>query len=236
MGKVERFTNSTTGGPVFVDVQDGKILRIDPDGPRRHRRPVVDHRGPGAHVYAASAYDGHALHGGPPVHDLLAQAGAHAAQAGGLRPERRAQLREARRIGLRAHQLGRGPRHRGRGDQPDQARRRVPGPSSPPAAPTICGATSATGTARISASSNLVGMVQVGAQPRQLGGLALGRHAHVGLQPSSGHPRAVRPAGGRPQAHGDDRLLVGRSGEHRRRHLLRLREHRRAATGSKSWA
>src|SRR5665647_1575755 len=30
MGKVERLTNSTTGGPVFVDVQDGKILRITP--------------------------------------------------------------------------------------------------------------------------------------------------------------------------------------------------------------
>ena len=30
MSKVERLTNSTTGGPVFVDVKDGKILRITP--------------------------------------------------------------------------------------------------------------------------------------------------------------------------------------------------------------
>ena len=30
MAKVERLTNSTTGGPVFVDVKDGKILRITP--------------------------------------------------------------------------------------------------------------------------------------------------------------------------------------------------------------
>ena len=30
MGKVERLTNGTTGGPVFVDVEDGKILRIVP--------------------------------------------------------------------------------------------------------------------------------------------------------------------------------------------------------------
>jgi anaerobic selenocysteine-containing dehydrogenase len=30
MGKVQRLTNSTTGGPVFVDVKDGKILRIYP--------------------------------------------------------------------------------------------------------------------------------------------------------------------------------------------------------------
>ena len=30
MGDVVRYTNSTTGGPVFVDVKDGKILRITP--------------------------------------------------------------------------------------------------------------------------------------------------------------------------------------------------------------
>ena len=30
MGKVERLTNCTTGGPVFVDVKGGKILRITP--------------------------------------------------------------------------------------------------------------------------------------------------------------------------------------------------------------
>lgn len=30
MGKVEKLTNGTTGGPVFVDVDDGKILRIYP--------------------------------------------------------------------------------------------------------------------------------------------------------------------------------------------------------------
>jgi trimethylamine-N-oxide reductase (cytochrome c) len=30
MGRIERLTNGTTGGPVFVDVKDGKILRITP--------------------------------------------------------------------------------------------------------------------------------------------------------------------------------------------------------------
>jgi molybdopterin guanine dinucleotide-containing S/N-oxide reductase-like protein len=30
MGEVERLTNGTTGGPVFVDVQDGKIIRMTP--------------------------------------------------------------------------------------------------------------------------------------------------------------------------------------------------------------
>src|SRR5512139_904675 len=30
MGKVERLTNGTTGGPLFVDVEDGKIIRMFP--------------------------------------------------------------------------------------------------------------------------------------------------------------------------------------------------------------
>jgi trimethylamine-N-oxide reductase (cytochrome c) len=30
MGEVQRFTNCTTGGPVFVDVKDGKIIRLTP--------------------------------------------------------------------------------------------------------------------------------------------------------------------------------------------------------------
>ncbi|HLA83106.1 MAG TPA: molybdopterin-dependent oxidoreductase, partial [Thermoleophilia bacterium] len=30
MGDIKRYTNGTTGGPVFVDVKDGKILRITP--------------------------------------------------------------------------------------------------------------------------------------------------------------------------------------------------------------
>ena len=30
MGDVVRYTNGTTGGPVFVDVKDGKILRMTP--------------------------------------------------------------------------------------------------------------------------------------------------------------------------------------------------------------
>ena len=30
MGKVTRYTNCTTGGPVFVDVEDGRIVRMTP--------------------------------------------------------------------------------------------------------------------------------------------------------------------------------------------------------------
>ena len=72
---------------------------------------------------------------------------------------------------------------------------------------------------------NLMGMVLHDAQPGQLGRLALGRDPHVGQQSPARHPRAVRPARGRAQAHRDDRLLVVRPRIHGRRHLLRLREH-----------
>ena len=48
---------------------------------------------------------------------------------------------------------------------------------------------------------NLVGHDLCGAQPRQLGRLAVGRRPHVGVQHPAGHPRAVRPAGGRAQEH-----------------------------------
>ena len=30
MGNIEKLTNGTTGGPVFVYVQDGRIIRITP--------------------------------------------------------------------------------------------------------------------------------------------------------------------------------------------------------------
>jgi hypothetical protein len=30
MGKIERLTSGTTGGPVFVYVQDGRIIRVTP--------------------------------------------------------------------------------------------------------------------------------------------------------------------------------------------------------------
>ena len=71
------------------------------------------------------------------------------------------------------------------------------------------------------------------AQPRQLGGLAVGRHPHVGQQPPAGHPRAVRPARRRAQEHRDDRLLVVGPRDHSGR-LRWLREHRPGASGSRS--
>ncbi len=129
MGKVERFTNCTTGGPMFVDVEDGKIVRMipidldenDPEGWTIQAR--------GRDVQAPAPYDAVAARGGAEVHGLLAQADPHSAQAGGLRSQGRAQHPESRRLRIRADQLGRGPRHRVRRDRPPAPRGRARPPS-----------------------------------------------------------------------------------------------------------
>ena len=40
-----RYCNMTNGGPVFIYVKDGKIIRMTPIDSHRGRRRVVDHRG-----------------------------------------------------------------------------------------------------------------------------------------------------------------------------------------------
>ena len=139
-------------------------------------------------------------------------------------PDGGAEHPEPRRVRLRAHQLGRGPGHRRRRDSPAQAGAGAGGD------PHLSGLSPSVGDPGVPHQRLLPlhepgGLHLRGAQPRQLGRLALGRHAHVGLQPPARHPRAVRPPRGRAAEHRDDRLLVGRPGEHRRRHLHRLREH-----------
>ena len=225
MGEVVRLTNCTTGGPVFVDVQDGKIVRMTPIELDADDKGdwTIEARGRTFTPPRKTTLSPHAA--GAALHDLLAQAHPHAAQARGLRPQRRAQHPEPRRLRLRAHQLGRGPRHRRRRDRSASSARYGPAadPHHPQLAPPV-------GQRRLPAQRLLPlhephRLHLRRAQPRQLGRLALGRHAHVGLQPPPGHPRAVRPARGRAQAHRDGRLLVGRPRDHRRRHLRRLREH-----------
>ena len=139
-------------------------------------------------------------------------------------PEGERNTAEPRRLRVRGDQLGRGARPRHHRADPREARERprlhphhlqlappVGQPGLPPQ--------------RLLPLPQPDGHGPHGPQPGQLGGLALGRHADVGQQPPPRHPRAVRPARGRAQAHRDGRLLVVRPGVHRRRHLLRLREH-----------
>ena len=205
------------------------------------RCSFVDHRGAGPDLHPAAQDHRLSLHHRVPVAGLLAQAHPHAAQARGLRPHRRSRLHrprrpqpaEPRRLRLRAHLLGRRARHRRGRDQTGQAgtrsRRHPQHAEFPPHV----------GQHRLPAQHVLPlhepgGLHLRRAQPRLLGRLALGRHAHVGPEPPLGPARAVRPAGGRAQALRDDRVLVGRPRGHLRRHLRRVREHAPAAVAQGS--
>ena len=88
MGNVERLTNGTTGGPVWVYVQDGKILRIDPDGSGRDGCSVLGYRGPRPDLQAASPNDPRPARPGSEVSRLLTKAHPEAAQEGRFRPQR----------------------------------------------------------------------------------------------------------------------------------------------------
>ena len=111
MGATRRYTNLTTGGPVHVDVEDGKIVRIIPLQLDETDGPSFTIKATGPRVHPAQADHPLPVDGGAQVDHLLAQPHPHAAQARGLRSRRRAQHRQARRVGLRAHQLGRRPGH-----------------------------------------------------------------------------------------------------------------------------
>ena len=100
MGTVTRYTNGTTGGPVFVDVADGRIVRITPlvfdetDAPSW----IIEARG---RKLQPAAQNGRlALDGGPSVYHLLTQAHPDAAQARGLQSQRRPQHPEPRPLGV----------------------------------------------------------------------------------------------------------------------------------------
>ena len=61
---VRRYTSNTNGGPVFVYVKDGRILRITPDRVRRGRRRAVDDRGARAQLHPAAQDHGQPAHAG----------------------------------------------------------------------------------------------------------------------------------------------------------------------------
>ena len=124
-GGVRRYTSNTNGGPVFVYVRDGRILRITPiEFDDDDAEPwTIEARGRPLH--AAAQDHGQLAHARLEVADLLARPAALPDEAGGLRPGRRAQPAEPRHLRLRAHQLGRGARPGGRRDQAREARPRA---------------------------------------------------------------------------------------------------------------
>ena len=190
---------------------------------RRRRCRAVDHHGPGPDVHPAPQDHGHLPHARLEVDDLLPRPAPLPDEAGGLRPEGRAEPAEPRHVRLRTHQLGRGARHRRRGDQAGQARarpRRHPERQRLP--PHL-------GHPRLLAErpSPLLQQYRLDpgrAQPGQLGRLVLGGHAPLGTDGAQRRRRELRHGGGLPQGMRDGRLLVERPGSDERR-LRRLRRH-----------
>ena len=147
-----RYCNMTNGGPVFVYVKDGKIVRMTPiDFDDQDPQPwTIEAQGPEAH---AAAQD-HAGAARPErqVDRLFAGPAALSDEARRLRSERRAQSAEPRQVRLRAHLVGRGADHRLERDQAPEARARSRRASRCRTARTTPGATSATTSRRCSAS------------------------------------------------------------------------------------
>ena len=122
MGKVERFTNCTTGGPMFVDVEDGKIVRMIPID--------LDENDPEGWTIKARGRDFK-----PPRRTTLSP---HAVAQKSMVYSPKRILTPLKRVdfdpkgerniqnrgvsGLRAHQLGRGARYRVRRDRPSAPR------------------------------------------------------------------------------------------------------------------
>ena len=155
-------------------------------------------------------------------------------EAGRFRSRRRAQSAEPGQVRLRAHQLGRGPRHRRQGDQPAEARPR-PGLDhlSHVVAPPMGQRRLLPQRAHALRQSDRLHPGR--RQPGQLGGLVLGRHAP--FRQFDARRRAGRLWRGRglPEGSRDDRLLVLRSRKHQRR-LCRDSRARRGACGPRNSA
>ena len=221
---VRRFTSNTNGGPVFVYVRDGRILRITPiEFDDDDAEPwTIEARGHRFTPPRKTTVNSHTLAWKSP--HLLARPAALSDEAGRLRPRRRAQPAEPRHLRLRAHQLGRGARPRGRRDQAREARPRTGRDHERQRlAPHL-------GQARLLAERPHPllqhGRLVAGhAQPRQLGGLVLGGRAPLGPERAQRRRRDLRHRGGPAQARRDGGLLVERPRGDQRR-LRRLRRHR----------
>ena len=166
MGKVERLTNGTTGGPVFVDVKDGKIVRITPmdlddtDG----KSWTIEARGrtftPPGKTTVSPYTAGHKSMIYSPKRILTPLKRVDFDPKGERNCQNRGSLR------LRAHQLGRGARHRRPSEiEPRQARGTGRRPCSP-----RCGSHHLWGNVGYRHSAyfrfmNLVGFVHAGHNP-----------------------------------------------------------------------
>ena len=169
----------TNGGPVFVTVKDGKIVRMTPIDLGGGRRRLLHHRGARHEAHAAAQDHAGAARPERQVDRLFAGPAALSDEARRLRSERRAQSAEPRQVRLCPHLLGRGADHRQRRDQAAEDRIR-PGLHR--------------GVARLAPHLGQHRLLPLGAVPllqrgrhdarapqsRFMGGLVLGRGASLG--------------------------------------------------------
>ena len=118
-----RYCNMANGGPLFVYVKDGKIIRTTPID-FDERSAAVDDRSARPEIHAAAQDDARPAWSVQQVDHLFARPAALPDEARRLRSEWRAQRPESRQVGLRADYLGRGARHRRQRDQARPARSR----------------------------------------------------------------------------------------------------------------
>ena len=208
---VTRYCNMTNGGPVFVYVKDGKIVRMTPIDLDRRRRRVMDHRGQGPETHAAAQDHAGAARAEREIDRLFARPPALSDEARRLRSERRAQSAKPRQVRLRAHLLGRGDQARHRRDQAAEARIRSRRHHL---------------LARLAPYLGQYRLLPLGAVPlRQrgrhdahpsqsgfLGRLVLGRGASLGLYAARRPVGNLRHGRGLPAELRHDRVLGGRSG------------------------
>ena len=119
-----RYCNMTNGGPVFIYVKDGKIIRMTPIDLAEDDGASFTIEARGREAHAAAQDDAGAARPEREVDRLFARPPALSDEAGRLRSERRAQSAEPRQVRLRAHLLGRGDQDRHRRDQAPEARAR----------------------------------------------------------------------------------------------------------------
>ncbi len=209
-----RYCNMTNGGPVFVYVKDGKIVRMTPID-------FADDDG------ASWTIEAKGVKLTPPRKTTLAPHGQNAKsivyspdrllypmKRVDFDPERRAQSAEPRQVRLRAHLLGRGDQDRHRRDQAPEADLR----------PRLH-----RGLARLAPHLGQHRLLPLGAVPlrqrdrhdarppqsRLVGRLVLGRGASLGLHAARRPVGDLRHGRGLPAELRHDRVLGGRSRERR---------------------
>jgi hypothetical protein len=120
---VTRYTSGTNGGPIFVYVKDGKILRTTPIDFTDEDAPSWSINARGKTFTPPTEDDARRARHVPEVDGVFEEPAALPDEARRLRPQRRAQHPESRQVRVRAHQLGRSARHGGERDQARQGHR-----------------------------------------------------------------------------------------------------------------